>query len=102
MADQQQAGAFGRAPAQRAFEKGDALRVEVVGRLVEQHGVGRRLQAGPQSEELQLAAGQAVEPLAKARRQPGRQTFCAGTGQAQQFSAIERHAVDQRRLLLLQ
>ena len=76
--------------------------IEVVGRLVEEHQVGRRLQYGPQRQVMALPARQAIQAFIEAPRQPGGQALRAGPGQAQQFPPGQRQALDRRHLLGLQ
>ena len=80
----------------------DTGRIKVVGRFVEQHQVGRRLQDGPQGKIVALAAGQAVETLIQTPGQPGWQAFRRGAGQGEQFARRNRQAEQGRHVLRLQ
>ena len=102
VADDDDAGSRPRQPPQRAGQMVNTRRIEIVGRLVEQDKIGRRLENCPQRQVVPLSTRQTVEPVIQTSDQPRRQTIAGSPGQRQQFAPAERHAFNRGDILSLQ
>jgi hypothetical protein len=79
------------------LEQGDALRVHVVGGLVEQRYIHRRGDTGPDLEQLQLAARQFRQPAIEQRLQGRWQGTGIAGGQRQEFATRQRNVAERQR-----